>query len=373
MWGGSALLRDCFSGKQVDFGNLAPPERVIYLENLISNFKAALASHCEDVFKAMWDGNPLLQNWYSGKQVNFGDEAQPDWRAISREDLISYFKSVLASRCEDVIKAMWNENLLLQNRLKKLDIKEALLILKKVFTSSKQCKSDFILQYVNWIDDIKLIQLALGKNCENKKISSYSSNQISILQDRHNALSVARLDMDLLNPIMASMVNPIMASTVNPPLHIEKSKRKHDTAKDPREKSSKRRKKSSSNLANKDVVTLDTNSANELYSSTMRVNSLLADAATPLSSPVLYVDVEDSSELSRDGIQEQIEPFQLIGSPLVDENERNKSVTPRLLSPTTFFGNQYTRQSSYPPIECDFDWDNPNDEAKRLPFYLLSP
>ncbi|MES2217093.1 MAG: hypothetical protein V4501_01645, partial [Pseudomonadota bacterium] len=116
MWGENALLRDCFSGNEVDFDNLTPPERVIYLENLISNFKSALASHCEDVIKSMWDGNPLLRDWYSGKLVNFGDEAQPDWRAISEEELIDNFKSALSSLCKDVIKAIWNGNQLLRNR-----------------------------------------------------------------------------------------------------------------------------------------------------------------------------------------------------------------------------------------------------------------
>ena len=119
MWDGNPLLQAWYSGQPVNFGNnqsQQPDMRAISLNDLISNFKSALSSQTPYIIKAMWDGNPLLQAWYSGQPVNFGNNQsqQPDMRAISLDDLISNFKSVLSSQTPYIIKAMWDGNPLLQ-------------------------------------------------------------------------------------------------------------------------------------------------------------------------------------------------------------------------------------------------------------------
>ena len=119
MWDGNPLLRAWYSGQPVNFGNnqsQQPDMRAISLDDLISSFKSALSNQTAYVIKAMWDGNPLLQAWYSGQPVNFGNNQsqQPDMRVISLDDLISNFKSTLSSRTAYVIKAMWDGNPLLR-------------------------------------------------------------------------------------------------------------------------------------------------------------------------------------------------------------------------------------------------------------------
>ena len=119
MWDENPLLRAWYSGQPVNFGNNQFQQldmRVISFDELINNFKSALSGRKSDVTKAMWDENPLLRAWYSGQPVNFGNNQfqQPDIRAISLDDLINNFKSALSSRTAYVIKAMWDENPLLQ-------------------------------------------------------------------------------------------------------------------------------------------------------------------------------------------------------------------------------------------------------------------
>src|SRR5204862_1069736 len=76
---GLPFLRSWDSSQQLNFGNnrLGQADmRAISLDDLISHFKSALSSHCKELIKAMWDGNLLLRAWYSGQQVNFGNNRQ---------------------------------------------------------------------------------------------------------------------------------------------------------------------------------------------------------------------------------------------------------------------------------------------------------
>ena len=192
MWYETPLLRAWYSGQPVNFGNnqsQQPDIRAISLDDLISNFKSVLASRCEDVIKAMWDGNPLLRACYSGQPVNFGNNQsqQPDIRAISLDDLISNFKSILSSQMPYVTKAMWDGNDILHNAIKRLDPEQSKSLLEKVITSNRQGKSDFITEYVNWLDDAGTIRAVLEEiqtSCGNKKLSYYKANQIGVLQNR---------------------------------------------------------------------------------------------------------------------------------------------------------------------------------------------
>ncbi len=116
MWSGNENLRNCFSGKPVLFrqaDNTTAPQ-TIALDELIANFKAALASQNKQVIDAMWSGNENLRNWFSGKPVLFrqADNTTAP-QTIALDELIANFKAALASRSIKVIDAMWsgNENL----------------------------------------------------------------------------------------------------------------------------------------------------------------------------------------------------------------------------------------------------------------------
>jgi len=188
--------------------------RAISLDDLITNFKSALSSHCKELIKAMWDGSPLLRAWFSGQQVSFGNNTfgQPDMRAISLDDLITNFKSALSSRSVDVIKAMWDGNQVLHNAIKSFDFNSKKLLLKKVMGSNKNGKSDFITLYVNWTDDISVIRAVSGaiKTSCKGKTSTYKTNQISLLENRLKNLAADTTQHD-----GATMVQPQTAMSTN--------------------------------------------------------------------------------------------------------------------------------------------------------------
>ncbi|MBX3708972.1 MAG: hypothetical protein KIT56_01195 [Gammaproteobacteria bacterium] len=196
MWNGNPLLRAWYSGQPVDFGDPLSGQsdiRTISFDDLISHFKSMLASQRKKFIKAMWDGNSLLRDWYSGKQVNFGDRpsGQPDMRTISLNDLISHFKSALASQYKELIEAMWDGNQRLHNAIQSLDINQSKLLLKKVMSSCSDGKTDFISQYLSWLDDAGIIRMVLAEiqaSCGNKQPSIYKARQIRLLRDRLNEM-----------------------------------------------------------------------------------------------------------------------------------------------------------------------------------------
>lgn len=88
--------------------------------------------------------------------------------------LINNFNAVLASHCEDIIKAMWGGNTALHNAIKECTFEQAALMLKKVLASSKSGSSLFISQYVGWVTNREVVSAVLAdiiKSCNNKKPS----------------------------------------------------------------------------------------------------------------------------------------------------------------------------------------------------------
>ena len=158
------------------------------IDDLISNFKSVLSRRKPYAITAMWDENPLLRAWYSGQSVNFGNNEfqQPDIRAISIDDLISNFKSVLSSQTAYVIKAMWDGNDRLHKVIKHLDPAQSESLLKTVMASCKDGKSKFITEYVNWLSDTSAIRVVLEEKQMDyrRKPSTYKANQIGVLQKR---------------------------------------------------------------------------------------------------------------------------------------------------------------------------------------------
>ena len=142
-----------------------PDIRAISLDDLISNFKSVLTSRTAYVIKAMWDENPLLRAWYSGQPVNLGNNQsqQPDMGAISIDDLISNFKFVLTSKMAYVIKAMWDGNDILHNAIRTLDPEQSNPLLMKVMASNTTGKMEFIIEYVNWLKDASTIRAVLKR------------------------------------------------------------------------------------------------------------------------------------------------------------------------------------------------------------------
>jgi len=111
IWNNNQKLRDWVSGRQVDFGTDKKPDfKQIPLQESIINFKSALKSRYSDIIKAIWDGDEKLRAWFIGQLTNFGTSEKPDFKRASLEELITNFKSVLASRKMYVIRAIWNKN-----------------------------------------------------------------------------------------------------------------------------------------------------------------------------------------------------------------------------------------------------------------------
>lgn len=137
--------------------------------------------------KETWNKNLDLQAWFIGMSVK-GSQPSPD-------ELISNFKNVLTSHCQDVINAIWDGNETLYNAIQALDFTQQKLMLKKVLSSSNYGKSDFMLQYVHRIDNIALILEVLDEkqHCLKEKKSGrscchYTENQITVLDNRKREL-----------------------------------------------------------------------------------------------------------------------------------------------------------------------------------------
>lgn len=109
MWNDIPLLQNWYSGKDVNFANEKQPDvRFILLPDLITSFKLVLSCGYLPIIKAMWHGNTMLREWCEGKELNFSDDAEMQViRSISLDELISIFKLALLNRYNDMIEAIW--------------------------------------------------------------------------------------------------------------------------------------------------------------------------------------------------------------------------------------------------------------------------
>ena len=246
MWDENPLLRAWYSGQQVDFGNhqlQRPDMRTISLDELINHFKSVLSSRTAYVIKAMWDGSPLLQAWFSGQPVNFGNNQsqQPDMRTISPDNLISNFKSALSSHCKELIKAMWDGNDILHNAIRHLDLEQSNSLLITVMVSNTSNKNEFIIEYVNWLKNASTIRAVLKEiqtSCRNKKPSRYKARQIGILQNRLDEMPDASQQDSVTNP-SDSLITTTNSNQLTVPTSTNRSKKRKAL---PEAKSSRRKK-----------------------------------------------------------------------------------------------------------------------------------
>ncbi|HEX4045488.1 MAG TPA: hypothetical protein VHZ76_07480 [Gammaproteobacteria bacterium] len=160
---------------------------------------------------------------------------------ISVNDPISHFKSVLSSHCKELIQAMWDGNQVLHNAIRSLDINQSKLLLKKVISSCKTGKIDFITQYLNGLDDVSVISAVLEDiktSCRNKNLSAYKINQFLLLQNRFNELT----DTSQHNGVTSShcVVNTNNSNQLTAPAQNTPSKKR----KTPSEATSSRKKQS---------------------------------------------------------------------------------------------------------------------------------
>ena len=166
----------------------AMEQKIKDMDDLIDNFKVALAKRSSDDIKTMWNGNLLFRAWYCGQPVDFGNNQsqQPDMRVISLVALISNFKSALSSQKSFVSKAMWDGNDRLHKAIKRLDPAQSESLLKIVMGSNSSGKGKFITEYVNWLNDASAIRAVLEEKqmSQKKKYSLYKFNQIEVLQKR---------------------------------------------------------------------------------------------------------------------------------------------------------------------------------------------
>lgn len=145
----------------------------------------------------IWELNPQLRALYFGQLVNLGTVENPAFQTISSNALIENFKFVLSSQELLLIYGMWDNNINLQTAIKNLGPGQAELLLKKVLSSNKHGKSDFITQYVAGIKNRELLSEVLKSiktrngsvNCTN-----YISNKIELLENRIAQLSSSNLD-----------------------------------------------------------------------------------------------------------------------------------------------------------------------------------
>lgn len=195
IWENSALLALYFSGKPIQIealnaqGNIETQTWQLTMPDLMTNFKAALASQSAIVIKSMWNNNALLTSYFSGKPIQIealntqGTITTQTWQLTALE-LMTNFKAALAARTQDIIYFMWdNENSPLQNMIQTLDETGLIALTEKVLTSSKPGKNEFITTFLSFISNKRILEACLNKRV-GKKQSLYTKKQISSLTNR---------------------------------------------------------------------------------------------------------------------------------------------------------------------------------------------
>jgi len=235
MWDGNDFLQNYFSGQRVNFGTTKTPDfQTISLKENIANFKAALASRHKDTIKAIWDGNDLLRDYFSGQEVNFGTAGTPDFHTISLKDNIANFKAALASQHKDVIKAIWDGYTLLKDyssgqavntgaenepNYQIISLKTLCLLIKKVLSSSGSGKSNFIDIFINNISNFTALDSVYDdlKQKGDNSPSIYRKNQLFVLQARMDALREKNQEAAQEEPQQPEYSFPLSTDPLEPP------------------------------------------------------------------------------------------------------------------------------------------------------------
>ncbi|MCK5870795.1 MAG: hypothetical protein KAG45_09215, partial [Methyloprofundus sp.] len=149
----------------------------------------------KQVIDAMWSGNENLRNWFSGNPVLFqqADNTTAP-QTIALDELIANFKAALASRSIKVIVAMWsgNENLHTAVSSTQVGDQKALANLLNSFLSSKM-QTNFIIGCLAYFP-VGIRQASLVEKQRKTKRSAYLNTQITCLQvslDNPSTLNIA--------------------------------------------------------------------------------------------------------------------------------------------------------------------------------------
>ncbi len=121
IWDNNPLVAAYFSGQPIQVkrlngqGIIQTQPYQITLQELVANFNAALASQYLDIIKCLWDNNPQLVAYFSGKpiQVNHPNAQgiiQPQTPKLTMPELIANFNAALAGHYPAVVKSLWDNN-----------------------------------------------------------------------------------------------------------------------------------------------------------------------------------------------------------------------------------------------------------------------
>ena len=191
IWDNNPTLQVWYISQPVTFSIPGQPENTISSAALTNTFKSVLHSRCQKVIAAIWKNTPALQVWYAGRPVNFStSEQEPENICIiPRDELINNFVLILKSRCNKIINAMWENHQTLHDTIKSLDITDSIFLLKKVMASRREGSGSFIKKYLNFIDNINVISCLLSEIQENSNNKSrYTKNKINLLNNRLNEI-----------------------------------------------------------------------------------------------------------------------------------------------------------------------------------------
>ncbi len=200
VWDGNPLLFLWYSGKEDNFGsdNFGQPILCsISPDELIQDFELALLSTRKVIIDAIWNCNSLLRARFSGQEVvSHKGQKLP---AIPTENLILNFKLALSSRAQSIIRDMWKGNERLHNAIMNLNIKRFTLLVIKVMSSSFG-KNKFIVSFINWISKLDVLNAAFKevKDGNGGKASKNKEWKISLLQSRINVVEADIRNQELI-------------------------------------------------------------------------------------------------------------------------------------------------------------------------------
>ncbi len=110
-------LQDYFAGKQVNFGTAESPNmKKITPEEWSRYFERAVSAKLPAVANALWN-NRLIQGYFCGKAVNFGTTENPKMQMLTLEKQLSWLCNALASCNLLIARQMFQQNDLIQDYL----------------------------------------------------------------------------------------------------------------------------------------------------------------------------------------------------------------------------------------------------------------
>jgi hypothetical protein len=198
------LLINFFIGKQISLPALGVGGQIewqiwqLTFPEIMDHFKAVMRIKDKDLINLILDNNPSLKNYLRGKAIQVdaintqGQIESQIWQ-LNRSELVDSFKLILSTGDPYLIQTIWaKKNSPLQLAIKTLDTLSLIQLTEKVLLSNSDGQSKIIIDYLNSIDDIEVLTTCLQK-LQDMPSSENRQKRIELLHARLKSIQPVNL------------------------------------------------------------------------------------------------------------------------------------------------------------------------------------